>query len=91
MDPARYDAATQHLRLSAEAYALLARLLDQASNLERWADGDSVAGLIASDALDQAVGLLEDPVEVLLRDIRWLRRQLPTTSSDWAIGMRDGT
>lgn len=46
---------------AAEEIAVLARCLRVESNLEQWAvNSDSTAGAVAADALDQAIGLLDE-------------------------------
>lgn len=46
---------------AAEDVAVLARCLRVESNLEQWAQSsDSAAAAVAADALDQAIGLLDE-------------------------------
>jgi hypothetical protein len=50
--------------------ALLARLLDVRSELTRWRDhADTNQGVIAANALDQALGLLEELAGGAARDL----------------------
>lgn len=61
MDSSDYQEAVQYLDLSARDVQLLGRLLDQREHLVAWRDyGASSSGALASDALDQARGLLEE-------------------------------
>lgn len=61
MEPAEWDEAVMHLRLSAADVQLLGRLLDVDEHLTVWhARREVLPGTLASDALDQALGLLDE-------------------------------
>ena len=47
--------------LAAEEMEILGRCLDVEADLRCWdAEGDEIRGMVAADALDQALGLLEE-------------------------------
>ncbi len=51
----------EFIREAANEIAILGRCLSVETHLERWtAEKDHTAGCIASDGLDQAIGLLEE-------------------------------
>ena len=61
-----------------EDAGLMARLAEQGEHLEAWRAGDSIAGGVAADALDQLSGLLDDSEFVeARRAIAYLRQVLP--------------
>ena len=61
MDDADWDAAVAQLAWSAREIQILGRCLDVGEPLTAWRTGsDLLPGTLASDALDQALGLLDE-------------------------------
>lgn len=81
MDAAISDEDINQLKLAVEDLALLSRCLDVSEALTEWGTGNTIAGGVAADGLDQARGLVEELVAgdaaALLRIIERVSAALP--------------